>query len=51
MPATAEVKTKPVRVDLDPTIHHALRKAAAELNVSMAALARNLISIAVGGRK
>ena len=38
MPATAEPKTKPVRVDLGPAIRHALRKAAADQNISMAAL-------------
>ncbi len=51
MPATAEPKTKPVRVDLDPAIHHALRKTAADQNLSMAALARKLISEAMAGRK
>ena len=51
MPATAEPKTKPVRVDLDPAIHHALRKAAADQNISMAASARKLISEAMAGRK
>ena len=44
MPAIANPKTKPVRVDLDPDIHHALRKVAADQNVSMAAFARKLIS-------
>jgi len=51
MPATEEPKTKPVRVDLDPAVHHALRKAAANENMSMAALARKLISQAMTGRK
>ncbi len=49
--ADAEPKTKPVRVDLDPAIHHALRKAAADQNISMAALARKLIATAMNPRK
>ena len=51
MIATEEPKTKPVRVDLDPAIHHALRKAAADQNISMAALARKLIHQAMTGKK
>jgi len=51
MTTTAEVKLKPVRVDLDPAVHHALRRAAADLNMSMAALARKLISDAMAGRR
>ena len=51
MPAAAEVKTKPVRVDLDPAVHHELRMAAAARNISMAALARKLIGDAMAGRR
>ena len=42
MPAIAEpeTETKPVRVDLLPAVHKALRRAAAEEVKSMAALAR-----------
>jgi len=52
MPATAEVKTKPVRVDLTPEDHHLLRKRAADANMSMAAFARMvLIKLLRGGAK
>ncbi len=51
MPAIAEPKSKPVRVDLDPAVHHSLRKLAADQNVSMAALARKLVTEAVTQRK
>jgi len=38
-----ETKTKPVRVDLAPAVHKALRRAAADQDMSMAALARKII--------
>jgi hypothetical protein len=41
---TAEPKVKPVRLDLVPAVHKALRREAAELDLSMAALARRVIS-------
>ena len=41
--AEPETKTKPVRVDLVPAVHKALRRAAAEEDKSMAALARKII--------
>jgi predicted HicB family RNase H-like nuclease len=41
--AEPETKTKPVRVDLHPVVHKALRRAAANEDVSMAALARKII--------
>jgi hypothetical protein len=44
----AEVKTRPVRVDLLPQVHKALRKAAADKETSMAALARKIISEQLG---
>jgi hypothetical protein len=47
-PEPAEVKTKPVRVDLPPVVHKALRKEAAERETSMAALARTMITLALG---
>jgi hypothetical protein len=52
MPATAEpeVKTKPVRVDLPPAVHKGLRKAAAEDEMSMAALARKVVEEYVAKR-
>jgi hypothetical protein len=52
MPATAEpeVKTKPVRVDLSPAVHKELRKAAADEEMSMAALARKLVIEALAKR-
>jgi hypothetical protein len=43
-----EVKTRPVRVDLMPPVHKALRKEAAERETSMAALARKIISEKLG---
>lgn len=46
--AAPEVKTRPVRVDLRPVVHKALRKAAAEKETSMAALARQIISEQLG---
>jgi hypothetical protein len=44
----ADVKTRPVRVDLLPTVHKALRKEAADKETSMAALARKIISEKLG---
>jgi hypothetical protein len=40
--------TKPVRVDLDPVVHKALRKKAADQEVSMARLARTIITRELG---
>jgi len=51
MTTAEKVKLKPVRVDLDPAVHHALRRAAADENVSMAALARKLITDAMASRR
>ena len=51
MPATAEAETKPVRVDLPAAIHKELRKAAADQEMSMAALARKLVIEAMTQRK
>jgi hypothetical protein len=48
MAAIAEPKTKPVRVDLVPTVHKALRRKAADCDLSMAALARRIISEHLG---
>ena len=48
--AAAEVKTRPVRVDLMPPVHKALRKAAAENETSMTALARRIIAEQLGFR-
>jgi predicted HicB family RNase H-like nuclease len=44
----AEIKSKPVRVDLDPAVHKALRKKAADQEVSMALLARTIITRELG---
>lgn len=44
----ADMKTRPVRVDLMPAVHKALRKAAADKETSMAALARKIISEQLG---
>lgn len=41
--AEPDPKTKPVRVDLAPAVHKALRRAAADEDKSMAALARKII--------
>lgn len=41
--AEPETKTKPVRVDLAPAVHKALRRAAADEDRSMAAPARKII--------
>ena len=45
MPAAAEpeVKTKPVRLDLDPEIHRKLRVVAAEQGKTMAVFAREAV--------
>jgi hypothetical protein len=43
-----EGKRRPVRVDLLPAVHKALRKEAAELETSMAMLARTIISEKLG---
>ena len=40
MPATADVETKPVRLDLPPDVHRLLRIVAADEDISMAAYAR-----------
>lgn len=42
--AAADSKAKPVRLDLVPAVHKALRREAAELDISMAALARRVVS-------
>ena len=47
-PVIAETKTKPVRVDLAPAVHKALRLKAAGCDMSMAALARKVISEHLG---
>ncbi len=47
-PTAAEPGTKPVRVDLDPVVHKALRKKAADQEVSMAKLARTIITHSLG---
>jgi len=49
-PVAQETKAKPVRVDLSPGVHKALRRAAAEHDMSMAALARKIISEHLGAR-
>ena len=43
MPATAEPKTKPVRLDLTLDVHRLLRVAAAKADKSMAAYARDVL--------
>jgi len=43
MPATAEVETKPVRLDLFPDVHRLLRKVAADEGLSMASYARKAL--------
>lgn len=51
MPATAaKPKLKPVRLDLDPDFHHALRIEAAKANKSMASFARELLAWAIEER-
>jgi hypothetical protein len=49
-PAAAGTKTKPVRVDLIPAVHKALRRKAADCDMSMAALSRKIISEHLGFR-
>jgi hypothetical protein len=44
----AAAKTKPVRVDLPPDVHKALRRRAADEDLSMAALARHIIARELG---
>lgn len=56
MPAVAdEIKTKPVRLDLDPEIHQMLRVVAAEQGKPMAVFAREVVEETVrelyGSRK
>lgn len=51
MPATAEPKVKPVRLDLTPEDHHLLRKKAADANMSMAAYARAMLVKILKGMK
>lgn len=43
MPATAEPKIKPVRLDLEPDVHRLLRLVAAHHNSSMASYARETL--------
>jgi plasmid stability protein len=43
MEAIADVKTKPVRVDLSPEVHRLLRLVAADSDMSMAAYARDFL--------
>jgi plasmid stability protein len=43
MPASAEPKIKPVRLDLDPELHRLLRLVAAHHDASMAAYAREAL--------
>ncbi len=44
MEVVTKPETKPVRVDLLPRLHKELRREAAELDMSMAALARRIIA-------
>ena len=44
MPATAEVETKPVRLDLPPDVHRLLRLVSADDGISMAAYARKQLA-------
>ncbi len=46
--ADREIKSKPVRGDLLPAVHKALRRKAADQDKSMAALARKIISEHLG---
>lgn len=50
MPATAEPKTKPVRLDLPPDVHHMLRIVAAEEAKPMAVFAREIVAEVVAKR-
>jgi predicted HicB family RNase H-like nuclease len=43
MPAEAETKIRPVRLDLTPEVHRLLRLVAADEDVSMAAFARDIV--------
>lgn len=43
MPAATEVKTKPVRLDLDPELHQMLRVVAAKAGKPMAVFAREIV--------
>jgi hypothetical protein len=43
VPALAEPKTKPVRLDLEPELHQMLRVVAAESGKPMAVFARELV--------
>ena len=45
MPTAAEPTHKPVRLDLSPEDHRLLRKIAADADVSMAAYAREQLSL------
>ena len=47
-PAAEPGKQNRVRVDLDPAVHKALRKKAADQEVSMAKLARTIITRELG---
>jgi predicted HicB family RNase H-like nuclease len=47
-PSAPDADAKPVRVDLDPAVHKALRKKAADQEVSMAKLARTIITRELG---
>ena len=47
MPAQAEVKTMPVRLDLPPNLHRLLRIVSSYRNESMASAARNLLADAL----
>ncbi len=55
MPATAEPKAKPVRLDLDPEVHRMLRVVAAEDGKPMSIFARDVVERTVrelyGSRK
>ena len=51
MPATAEPKVKPVRVDLTPEEHKLLRLEAAEAETSMSALAHELLVASLRARR
>ena len=45
--AEPDGKTKPVSVDLSPAVHKELRRAAADEEISMAALARKVVGESV----
>lgn len=53
MPAAAETKVKPVRLDLSPEDHKLLRIEAAKADMSMAAFARQVLvnALKAGGGK